>query len=134
MARQAGKQIEIVFAGDPLTKSNDHKFFRGKVYIPKRIQNYEDNLGEHAKKCMRAQRVSLFKGLVKITIVYFYKTKRRKDLQNLPKTTCDALNGIVYKDDSQIHEMHLYKHLDRKNPRVCILIEEVSDASWESND
>jgi Holliday junction resolvase RusA-like endonuclease len=133
MAKRKPWRIEFTFKGEPVTKSNAHKFYRGKVYIPKAIRDYETALKAYAKKVMRRKRKRPISKLVKIKIVYYYGSKRRKDLLNLPKTTCDALNEAVYKDDSQIHEASLKKRLDRKNPRVHIIVEEVRDSSWEQN-
>lgn len=124
--------IEFVFEGEPLTKSNAHIFRRrggkGVVFIPKRISDYETNLHNYVSSLM--QKKCPTKNLVKMTIHYYYGTKRRKDLQNQNKTQCDALNGVVYADDSQIHEIHEYRHLDRARPRVEVRVEEITDESW----
>ena len=42
-----------------------------------------------------------------LTIRFFFKTKRKRDLDNQNKLALDALNGIVYADDSQIAELRL---------------------------
>jgi len=133
MAKRKPWRIELIFFGEPLTKSNAHKFYRGKVYIPKKIKDYESSLKTFAKAVMKKEKRQPTKKLVKIKIVYYYGTKRRKDLLNLPKTTCDALNETVYKDDSQIHQASLKKKLDRDNPRVHIIVEEMRDSSWEQD-
>jgi len=58
--------------------------------------------------------------------------KRVRDIPNSPKSLCDALNGVVYKDDFQIHKMTFNRKLDRKNPRVYIVVEKVKDSQWEN--
>jgi Holliday junction resolvase RusA-like endonuclease len=131
MAKRKPWRIEFTFKGEPLTKSNAHNFFRGKVSIPARIRKYEAALKAYAIKVMRRRKRRLTGKLVKIKIVYYVGSKRRKDLLNLPKTTCDALNMATYRDDWQIHEAALKRRLDRKNPRVHIIIEETRDLSWE---
>jgi crossover junction endodeoxyribonuclease RusA len=55
-----------------------------------------------------------------VVIRFFFKTKRRRDLDNQNKLVLDALTDIVYKDDSQIAELHLFRRYDAKNPRVEI--------------
>jgi Holliday junction resolvase RusA-like endonuclease len=35
--------------------------------------------------------------------------KRRRDLQNFSDTICDALNGVLYEDDSQITTLLMRK-------------------------
>lgn len=34
------------------------------------------------------------------------------------KALLDAMTGIVYKDDSQINELHVFKEIDKENPRT----------------
>jgi len=131
MAKRKPWRVEIVFPGDPRTKSNSHFFSGGRVYIPKEIKAYEAALKDFGFKVMKTNKRKPTAKLVRFTATYYYGTKRTKDLLNLPKSSADAMNEVVYKDDFQIHEAHLYRHLDRKNPRVHIIIEEMSDKEWE---
>jgi crossover junction endodeoxyribonuclease RusA len=55
-----------------------------------------------------------------IRVDFFFKTRRKRDLDNQNKIILDALTGIVYEDDSQIDELHLVRHLDTERPRVEI--------------
>jgi Holliday junction resolvase RusA-like endonuclease len=41
-------------------------------------------------------------------------------LDNFNKLWQDALTGIVYEDDSQIAELHLYRDYDKARPRIEI--------------
>jgi Holliday junction resolvase RusA-like endonuclease len=43
-------------------------------------------------------------------------------LDNFNKLWQDALTGIVYEDDSQIAELHLYRDYDKANPRLEVVI------------
>ena len=50
------------------------------------------------------------------------------DIDNLMKLVCDALTGIVYRDDRQIVEAHIYKMPAKKEIKyTCtdIIVEEV---------
>ena len=84
---------------------------------------------------------SPYDGPLEVTITYFYDTIPI-DVDNLPKPILDALNGLVYEDDSQITALLSRKcpigvnqstentsyilrdALDRREPFVHILIEE----------
>lgn len=55
-----------------------------------------------------------------LSVRFFFKTKRRRDLDNQNKLILDALSGIVYEDDSQICVLHLYRGYDAANPRIEI--------------
>ena len=37
-------------------------------------------------------------------------TSRKRDLQNLPEAICDALQGILFKNDNQIVQLSLFRH------------------------
>lgn len=49
---------------------------------------------------------------------------KRPDLDNLEYLVCNALKGIVYKDDSQICDMYLKKRYSF-DPRTVVTIEEI---------
>jgi Holliday junction resolvase RusA-like endonuclease len=53
-----------------------------------------------------------------------YKTTKPDLCDNLCKGVCDALTGIVYRDDSLIAEVHS-KKIYGTNPRIEITIEEL---------
>ena len=62
-------------------------------------------------------RTGKFAGKLKDTAPLHHTNK--KDLDNLVKFIGDSLNGVFYKDDSQICELHAYKKYDH-NPRTVI--------------
>lgn len=39
----------------------------------------------------------------------------------------DVLQGIVYRNDRQIVEQHIVRYVDKENPRVQIVIEELEE-------
>lgn len=63
---------------------------------------------------------------VEVTLVFYRKfaptSRSYGDFDNLAKAICDALNGIVYKDDSQIVRCKIEKRQDKENPRVEISV------------
>ena len=68
-----------------------------------------------------------------LEVWYYVGSKRRKDLPNLPKTTTDALNQVLYDDDFQIHDMIVHRRIDREDPRIEVALWKVKDKSWESD-
>jgi len=58
---------------------------------------------------------------VKVSIWYYFPNKMRRDIQN-DKLTLDALENIIYKDDKQVAELHLYKRFKKNNPYTKIVI------------
>lgn len=127
------RTVAFTFKGEPLTKSNNY-FFKGHIFVPTKIRKYEKSLKDYAKSVMQKTypNYGLLDRSLHMTIHYYLGTKRRKDIVNLPKTTTDALNEAVYEDDSQIAECHIFRHLDRKNPRLEIVISEMDDTLWQA--
>ena len=64
-------------------------------------------------------------GAIKLTLNYYRKNKVRADVDNLAKTTMDAMTGLVYVDDVQIVDLHITKAVDASNPRVEITLERI---------
>lgn len=58
---------------------------------------------------------------INVKVYLFFANNRRRDLDNI-KGLLDALTGVVWKDDSQIMDLHIMKYIDEKNPRVEIHI------------
>lgn len=54
-----------------------------------------------------------------------YRDARRLDLDNALKTYGDALNGVLWLDDSQVWTLSAERHIDRENPRTVVCVEVV---------
>ena len=119
--------LKITVPGEPITKANALKFKwdrskrRPTGHIDAKFVAYESAIKEAAETYMQENKLKSFSdGPVKIKIIYYLSSNRKKDLLNLPKTTCDALNDVFYKDDCQIVQAVCEKRFDAVNPRVII--------------
>ena len=54
--------------------------------------------------------------------VLFYFKDNRKDIDGCLKALLDCMQGIVYENDRQITELHIFKMIDKKKPRVEIQV------------
>lgn len=54
--------------------------------------------------------------------VLFYMKNKRIDIDNQLKGLLDCMTGIIYKDDSLIEELHVYKLIDKEEPRTIVQI------------
>lgn len=61
------------------------------------------------------------KGDVFVEVSLFWPDKRRHDVDNI-KALLDSLSGIIYEDDSQIQHLVVRKAVDKKRPRVEIIV------------
>ena len=116
--------IEAVPQGRP-------RFYRGIAYDPPTSKQFKKDVATLANSLD----ISAFSGAVKVRIdIYKSATKFKKgvtskrygDIDNLTKAILDGLNGVVWKDDSQIVNLQVTKNLDA-TPHIDLLIEGISD-------
>jgi crossover junction endodeoxyribonuclease RusA len=62
------------------------------------------------------------KGEVTLNIMFYYGDNRKRDIDTYLKILLDSMSGIVYEDDCQISEMHVFKEVDKEKPRTVIQI------------
>ena len=111
---------------------------RTVVYTPKKTRDYEREIATaYLTQCR-----GMFSGAVAIEIHAYYeipKSASRKrvldmvsdrerptkkpDGDNIAKAVCDALNGVAYKDDSQVVDLTVRKYYS-KFPHVQVFISE----------
>lgn len=116
----------VEYLGEPYSKSNAHllkynwKLKHCQMTYPSYVMDYEQDLKEVAMKAAVDSGQEPLTTAIRMDIDYYLKSRKVKDLPNLPKTTCDALSGTFYKDDHYICEMRISKYYDVSNPRVVI--------------
>ena len=47
-----------------------------------------------------------------------YRPRKAGDADNLLKALLDSLNGLLWGDDGQLEEIHVYRYDDKARPRV----------------
>lgn len=64
-------------------------------------------------------------GNLEVEFKYYFPNKAVHDHLNFNKALNDALTGIVWKDDKQIKISHHYTELDKEDPRIELIINEI---------
>lgn len=91
--------------GKPIAKQRP-RFGKGKVFTPPETVAYEQSVAWAAKIAMKGR--PILTGPVELSIIASFGGKERgwhtkkPDITNICKALEDAMNGIVYKDDSQV--------------------------------
>lgn len=138
------EKVKFTILGEPTGKGRPRFDSRGpyvKTYTPKETANYETLVKlEYRGQCndfMFGDGIPLD---VRITAYYSIpkNTSKKKaklmeerkirpmkkpDFDNIGKIVCDSLNGIAYRDDSQIVDAMVRKFYST-NPRVVVTIQE----------
>lgn len=115
-------RLAFVVAGAPVPKQSFAMDTRGKGhgYRSDRVSAWQDAVAWQAKQAMQGQ--DQFEGDVAVRLVFTLPNRRRVDLDNLSKGCLDALNGICWRDDRQVAELHLRKRVGDE-PGVAVWIE-----------
>lgn len=67
----------------------------------------------------KSQGATVLQGNVYLSLV-FYRRARRGDIDGPLKCLLDSLQGVVYRNDGQIRELHVLQLEDAANPRVNV--------------
>ena len=135
--------IDFVIPGEPKGKGRPRFSKVGayvKTYTPADTASYENLV---KVLCMEQKKRFSDTAQIKMEILTYYgipkatpKYKREKmllgeirpikkpDADNVAKIICDALNGVAYKDDTQVVDLHIKRYYS-SDPRVEVFMEEV---------
>jgi Holliday junction resolvase RusA-like endonuclease len=121
------RSVRLILHGEPASKANSRRLvtIRGQARLIK-SQKALDYVA--AVKRTYPPLSPLLEGDLRMTADVYYAS-RRPDLD--VSLILDALEGIAYRNDRQVREMHLYHHLDRENPRAEITLEEMHNDTDE---
>lgn len=112
------------------------KFGKGYTYTPKDTVNYEN----YVKILYQQETNHIFDGPVKMVITAYFQIPKsyskkkmienpcpikKPDADNIGKIIADSLNGIAYRDDSQVAEMHIFKKWSCSEEYVEVNIEKI---------
>lgn len=129
-------RLTFTFHGLPLahqsvrvaTKSRLGGGARLRAYKPKKVLDYQRaiaTLGDKTRMSWEAVTKQKWpmEATYFVSVRVYLQDERRRDEDNLKKPLYDALNRVLWKDDSQIQLASFGKFLDREHPRVQVMVE-----------
>lgn len=102
------------------SKANSYRIKRRKLVKDATVAEQEATASAIATFVMGSQ--PPWNGPVAVTINVSMNDHRRRDIDGCLKSLLDSLNGIVWKDDNQIMELHVYKAQGCPQPITTITI------------
>jgi Holliday junction resolvase RusA-like endonuclease len=133
--------FSIIFEQEPISPINAYKARAirtkyGKItamlYLEGKFVKYKKEFLKQVKQIKRTNTNPVCPDPIRIEAQLYFGTRRRKDLQNALKLELDALNGIVYHDDSQISEINTKKFYDPSRPRCEIRVYKIPNSTGET--
>lgn len=90
-----------------ISKDNEKIFNRqGRPFLSKKFKDFEETLRMYyIQKPLKITKP--LESDLEVNIWFYFKNKKHSDLMNLPKSICDAFNGLIWKDDRQIKNVNL---------------------------
>jgi Holliday junction resolvase RusA-like endonuclease len=116
---------QFVVYGEPASKANSRRLVSfkrkgGAGTRPALIKSQKALDYNDAFRLQCPKLSPLMEGDVSVTITIYYAT-RRPDLDE--SVILDAMQGLVYLNDRQVKEKHIFWGLDKTNPRAEIIVE-----------
>lgn len=96
-----------------------NRLYQGRRFLSKDGKATKEAMSWEAKSQWKS--VPL-KGELCVNVMFYFKDKRMLDIDGGLKALFDCLTGIMWEDDDQITELHVFKEIDAKNPRVEVQI------------
>lgn len=125
-------KLSFTVPGPPQPKERPRRGKGGRFYTPDATRGYEHALRTYALQAVRQSGWPLAtREPLAVTLRAFFPDRRTRDLDNTAKAV-DGANGVVWHDDTQIREWHLYGFVDRKNPRLEVVVEMLDASSAEA--
>ena len=103
LVKQSIRKYSFIFPLRGISKDNEKIMNRsGRFFLSRKFKDFEEAL----KGYFLTSKTEGFKMFsdedLCVTLNFTFKDKRHCDAFNLPKSVCDSMNGILWKDDRQI--------------------------------
>ena len=108
----------------PIMACSVNKYYRswqGRVLISKDGREFKkevDLLLNNYEKIL---------GKIKLTLILYFKDKRKRDLDNYNKVLIDCLKNKLFEDDDQIYQLYMEKHIGCGYNKICINVESIDN-------
>lgn len=115
--------VRVVFPWEFLVPDNGGKrrVSKGRIFNSTKYNEAKASASMLAFKAAYEQSPALLDDPFEITMNFWVKDRRKRDLTNLFKLIMDSMTGSIYTDDKWAYDGHWHhRGIDRKNPRVEI--------------
>ncbi len=104
----------------PPSANNYWRVANNRIVVTTEARNYKQQIFYQLSRKIDEP----LRGDIAVNVTVF-RPQKRGDLDNFLKIMLDALQGIIYLNDSQVVEIHAFRDDDKYNPHVRVLVYEV---------
>ena len=102
-----------------MSSQNIYRSVGSRHYMIKKARDLKEDYQWQAKQQYKGK---ILTEELAVNIILYFKDNRVRDWDNWHKISMDALSGIVWQDDKQIIEAHVFKEYDPENPRIEVVV------------
>ena len=95
-----------------LTQNLYYRKFRNRLIIGEKGREYKEKVTELTSGLPQIC------GKVGLDIHFYFKDKRKRDLDNLHKCFIDCIKNRLIEDDDRVYELSLHKHIGTGSDRI----------------
>ena len=110
----------------PVPVNQKYGVINGKLLLTKKYRSCKSDIANELHYATLKQ--ELITDPVVLKVVQYFGDNRKRDCDAYLKVLLDAMEDVIIKDDNQIQELHVYKHVDKENPRIEL---ELKKLVWE---
>jgi Holliday junction resolvase RusA-like endonuclease len=103
---------------EPASKARPRFAKGGRTYTPAESRKAEARTAAWLRQCFDEPMT----GNVALACLFFRPNRQRIDVDNMLKHVCDAANGIIWHDDSQVSSVTGVIELDPDRPRTLLAV------------
>lgn len=123
--------LTLWLPGEPLSKARARGAVRGH-YTPKTTRAAQDRLRVHARLAlgthgMRGLPVPTLQPL-RVLMHFMRGHRARRDVDNMQKLVMDAMEGLIWENDSQVTEVHVTQQWVTYAPGTLMVVEYATNA------
>jgi len=113
--------MEFVLHIKAVTQNTYYKKFRNRIIIGAEGREYRDTIH------LLTNQYPQLLGPVKLELHFFFKDKRKRDLDNLHKCFIDSIKNRLIEDDDMVYELHLFKHIGCGENYIKVKIDNIEE-------
>jgi Holliday junction resolvase RusA-like endonuclease len=104
----------------PPSLNHSYRAYRGRVVLSQKARAFKQLVADASPEGFAP-----IVGPVKLTVVFKFKDKRKRDLDNYLKVLLDSLKGLYFNDDDQVYGLSAEKRIGCPNEGVEITLEAI---------